>query len=944
MVDVLLRVSCHCRRSRSTARLSLPVTVSAMQGRIRFAPQRTPLGPRAGLLAILLGAASAVTGADLDKVLVLADSRTGPRSLAVDRGAVGLWQHLQRLGTTASVLYTAAHPDDEQGGTLTHLSRGQGVRTSLLTLNRGEAGANAVGPELFDGLGLIRTEELLVSDRYYGLDDQYFTTLIDYGYSKIMSEALRQWGRENVLRDVVRVIRINRPLVLVSRFYGDPRDGHGNHETSGAVTQEAFAAAGDPTRFPEQIQEEGLRPWQPLKLYRSNLRSRRSAGPTAGPPDHRWHVRVNAGTFSPWLGQTYDEFAALGLSFQRSQTSGRLRERIGNQFHYFERLGTHVTAPSRESDFFDGIDTSISQMFGMLGEEPPEGVPPLLAEIEGSVREAVAAFSVTNPSAAVPFLARGLKLTREAVRLTAEHQEAGFLLAIKERQFQDAINVALGVELRAVAVPSGSGGPSSPFAAPATLGEVVPGQQFKVESALVNPSSLGINAESVSLHTAGDWSVEASSPAQRPLRAGEVLSTSFTVTVPMDAALAKRYFVRRSVRDSRYTIRESQFLHLAGRTPALRAMADYMIEDEKVRLTAVVHRREANLPFGYEYREVKVAPALAVNVSPANLVAPLGSSRTRLSLEVELRNNHPDGSEGDLVLEVPEGWSVQPGRHSFNFSQASARQRFGFDVTAPRIREETYELAVVARSRGTEYRQGYRAIRHRDMDTRYLYSDSTTTVRGVNVKIAPRLRVGYVMGVGDEVPSGIEQMGAQVTLLGADELANADLSTYGAIVVGTRAYAVRPDLISYNQRLLDYARQGGNLVILYQTQEFVPSKWAAFPADLPRRAEEVSEEDSPVKILAPDHPVFQGPNKIEAADFDGWVEQRGSKFFSAWDDAYVPLIETQDEGQDPQQGGWLTAPYGNGHYTYFAYAIHRQVPYSVPGPYRIFANVLSLGR
>ena len=206
------------------------------------------------------------------------------------------------------------------------------------------------------------------------------------------------------------------------------------------------------------------------------------------------------------------------------------------------------------------------------------------------------------------------------------------------------------------------------------------------------------------------------------------------------------------------------------------------------------------------------------------------------------------------------------------------------------------------------------------------------------------MKVGYVMGVGDEVPSGIEQMGAEVTLLGADELAAGDLGTYEAIVVGTRAYAVRPDLINYNQRLLDYARAGGNLVILYQTQEFVPAKWAAFPADLPRRAEEVSEENSPVRILAPDHPVFQRPNKIVAEDFDDWVEQRGSKFFSQWDSAYVALIETQDKGQEPQSGGWLTAPFGKGHYTYFAYAVHRQLPYSVPGAYRIFANVLSLGR
>ena len=315
--------------------------------------------------------AIAEPGSGLDRVLTLAESRTGPHALPADRGAAGLWQQLMKLQTTASVLYTAAHPDDEQGGTLTYLSRGQGVRTSLLTLNRGEGGANAIGSELFDGLGLIRTEELLVSDRYYGLDDQYFATLIDYGYSKNLDEALRQWGRENVLRDIVRVIRINRPLVLVSRFYGGPRDGHGNHETSGVVTQEAFEAAGDPDRFPDQIREEGLRPWQPLKLYRSNLHSRRPSGPSIEPPDHRWNVDVNTGTFSPWLGESYEEFAALGLSFQRSQVSGRRRERSGEHHQFFERVRSHVDAPKRESGFFDGIDTSVAGIYELSGVEPP---------------------------------------------------------------------------------------------------------------------------------------------------------------------------------------------------------------------------------------------------------------------------------------------------------------------------------------------------------------------------------------------------------------------------------------------------------------------------------------------------------------------------------------------------------------------------------------------
>ena len=418
----------------------------------------------------------------------------------------------------------------------------------------------------------------------------------------------------------------------------------------------------------------------------------------------------------------------------------------------------------------------------------------------------------------------------------------------------------------------------------------------------------------------------------------------FTVTTPGDATLSRRYYHRESIQDSRYRIREPDYLHLAGRRPALTAAAHYMIGGQSVRASAVAYRREAHLPYGYEYRELKVAPALAVNVSPAHLIVPLGAARSKLSLDVELLNNQSGGSQGELVLELPDGWSVQPARQTFQFSQANARRNFSFSITAPRLQAGTYDLRVVARAEGRDYRQGYQVIRHRDYDIRYLYRDAKTRVRGVDVKIDPRLKVGYIMGVGDEVPSGIEQMGAEVTLLGAEDLATGSLDAYGAIVVGTRAYAVRQDLINYNRRLLEYAHAGGNLIVLYQTQEFVPRKWAAFPADLPRRAEEVSEEDSPVNILAPGHPALRRPNQIVPGDFDGWVEQRGSKFFSAWDDAYVPLIETQDQGQEPQSGGWLTAQYGKGHYTYFAYAVHRQLPYSVPGAYRIFANLLSLGR
>ena len=255
---------------------------------------------------------------NLDRVLTTLDLKSDPAALPIDEGAPGVWQRLLKLSTTGSVMHTTAHPDDEHAGLLTYLSRGEGHRLALLTLNRGEAGANAIGAELFDALGMVRTEELRRSGRYYGLDDQYFTTVTDYGYSKTLEESLRNWGRENVLRDMVRILRLNRPLVVISRFHGSTRDGHGNHQAAGGITPEAVAAAADPNRFPEQITEEGLHPWKVMRLYRGGIREREP-----------WDVQIDVGAYNPWIGDSYRNFGYYGLSLQRSQTGGRTRGGIG---------------------------------------------------------------------------------------------------------------------------------------------------------------------------------------------------------------------------------------------------------------------------------------------------------------------------------------------------------------------------------------------------------------------------------------------------------------------------------------------------------------------------------------------------------------------------------------------------------------------------------------
>jgi hypothetical protein len=361
-----------------------------------------------------------------------------------------------------------------------------------------------------------------------------------------------------------------------------------------------------------------------------------------------------------------------------------------------------------------------------------------------------------------------------------------------------------------------------------------------------------------------------------------------------------------------------------------------------VTITTPVVYRDAQPPYGSVLRELAVVPALAVNVSRRQVIVPLASGRS-VPIDVELLNNAPTGSRGQLALKLPAGWTSVPPSVPFALARPGERSRHTFVVSTAGLSARDYTVDIVANAEGRAFTEGYDVIEHRDLETRYLYHPSTVHVRGVDVKLAPGLRVGYVMGVGDEVPGGIAQLGVDVHLLTAEDLATGNLGQFNAIVTGTRAYGVREDLRTYNARLLEYVKNGGNLIVLYNTpQEFDPKQFAPYPATLPRDAEEVSEEDSPVTVLAPQRPEFTTPNAIRKADFDGWIEQRGSKFFSVWDPAYTPMIETHDQGQVPQRGGWVTATYGKGHYTYFAYALHRQLPYGVPGAYRLLANLLSL--
>jgi len=424
------------------------------------------------------------------------------------------------------------------------------------------------------------------------------------------------------------------------------------------------------------------------------------------------------------------------------------------------------------------------------------------------------------------------------------------------------------------------------------------------------------------------------------------------VTVPENAEFTRPYWQRQNeFRDFAYQLRKPSDINLPWSSPDVIGTLGYKVDGVEFSYSAPAQTTFVDRPWGEQRRLLMVAPALNVGISPKVGVIPVSGASATYSVKVSVSNNvsNPGGNgkgavTGKVRLKLPAGWKSTPSDTPFSFTHEGETQNFTFQVSVPSISGGTdYKVQAVADYNGREYGEGYRVIAHRDLEPRHLYRDAVTEIRAVDVKVAPGLKVGYIMGVGDEIPAALEQIGVKVQMLSAEDLATMSLEQFDAIIVGIRASTVRDDYKAYNRRLLDYVEKGGNLVVQYQTQEWDSAPYGPYPYKL-GRAEEVSEEDAKVTVLDPENPVFNWPNKITATDFDNWVEERGSKWMSTWDERYKPLLESHDREQSPQRGGLVQAKYGRGTFTYAAYAFYRQMPAGIPGGYRLFANIISLGK
>ena len=812
----------------------------------------------------------------------------------------------------------AAHPDDENTALLAYLARGRKVRTAYLSLTRGEGGQNLIGSEQGDALGLIRTQELLAARRIDGAE-QFFTRAVDFGFSKTSQETLEKWGREKILSDVVWVIRRYQPDVIVLRFTGTPRDGHGHHQASAILGKEAFSAAADPKRFPDQLQY--VKPWRAKRLMWNAFAFTPEQEKELEKEKNK--IEVDPGDYDPVLGHSYAEIAGMSRSMHRSQGMGA-PERKGSAKSWL----LPVEGDAASHDIFDGIDTSWNRFAG--------GAP-----VARALADASRTFDPTDPSKTLP----ALIAAKEALAGVHDPLRDG-LIDLKRKDLDETIAMSAGLWLDATA---------DKFA-------VTPGGTLQLRATALRREKPA--AELLSVRIEGMAQAEAKERGvSLPFNEPKVFSAE--VKVSAIQPLSQPYWLREPKDGDTYTVKDQREIGLAENPPLLRARFRLRIEGADVEVVRPVIYRYIERAQGELTRPIIVEPAVSLEWTRKARLFP---SDAEQNAELQVKAN-VTGAAGEIRIAVPNGWSASPTAQHFQLAAAGEQSTLAFRIAPPRMDQKS-ELQASAKIGDQAVAVGMETISYPHIPPQVLFHPANEELVRSDVKLLAK-NVGYVMGAGDEVPDALRQMGADVTLLGSDDLARGNLARFDAIVTGVRAYDTRTDLRANQERLLRYVQDGGTLVVQYidpqggggpgggrsgrggqangrgQGSGRVGASLAAFhagPYPFSVGRERVTVEDAPVELPNPTSPLLHKPNEISARDFEGWIQERGLNFASEWDSRYQPLFQTHDPGEKPLLGATLYVRCGKGAYVFTAFSWFRELPAGVPGAFRIFANLLSAGK
>ncbi len=843
---------------------------------------------------------------------------------AASGGLVALDRLLQKLTVHKRLLVVAAHPDDEDNRLLTLVSREMGGEVAYLSLTRGEGGQNLLGTELGVPLGLLRTQELEAARRIDG-GRQFFTRAYDFGFTRSLEETLRLWPKEILEEDAIRVVARFRPQIVSVVFSGTPSDGHGQHQASGVIGRALLSL--DPSSYPELVRE-GVLPWKVRAVWQSS-----NFDPDAA------NLVLPTGVVDPLTGRSYHQIAMASRSNHRSQDMGALQPPGPNVTRLTWVAG--AGGPTSKA-LFDGIDTRLTAIAEGVGDSARR------ARIEEKLRKAEALVTATRaklspatlPSAAVPIASAltELRAARALLSTTPSAGEAATAAFLDEKigLAETALATAAEVTIDATADREAAG----------------PGDPLEVRVGVWNAGPQAVNVESVELESPDGWTSVAVPPGEAKGEGGvtprAVASNGlgeWLRKASPPAAPTVPYFLRRPMVGALYDWSETPAAVRGEpfQPPALSVAVRLSIRGTPVALSREVVYRFRDQAFGEIRRPVRAVSAVEVVVEPDRIVWPAAHKGGK-RLEVTLTGNASKPLSGRVEVETPAGW---PPVAPVPFTLESRGDRRYLDVTLKPPQpftagRGTFRVSAVLED-GTRFASSVKALDYPHVPATPMPEKSSVEVVAADIRIPPVNRVAYVRGASDRVPEAIAAIGFPLELLTPKDLQTGDLSRFGAIVIGSRAYETDPALARANGRVLDYARAGGLVIVQYQQYQFVEGKFAPYPIEITRPHGRVTDENAPVRILDPANPVFQTPNRISESDWAGWVQERGLYFPAKWDPAYTPLLSMADPGQSEQQGALLVAKLGKGTYVYTGLAFFRQLPAGVPGAYRLFANLLGLG-
>jgi len=785
---------------------------------------------------------------------------------------------LHKLNVLGSVLYIEAHPDDESTSALAYFSIGRKYRTAYLSLTRGDGGQNLIGPEKGAEIGIIRTQELMAARRNDSAE-QFFTRAIDFGYSKTPEETLSLWGKEAILADIVWVIRIFRPDVIIARSLAEGYSGHGHHAASGKLTKEAFRAAADSNKFPEQLQY--VQAWQAQRLFWNRWRR--------GQQEMADALTINTGEYNPLLGKSYSEIGAESRSMHKSQGFGAAGRR-GARYDYYQLIeGTPTT-----TDLFDGIDTSWQRVPG--GQK----VERMLAKI-------IDTFDPQYPSKSLPSLL--------AVYTKLTELDETYWVKIKKEELLRVIQSCAGLWIEAV---------SPDFAA-------APGDEIKIQTTIVNRSEYSFRIQEIDF-----YELASDSDLNILLKNNNPQTFVKTIRIPKDFPISQPYWLKSPPKKAMFSIREQNLIGLDENPPSIRVNIKLSTDSNLLEYSVPLLYRWTDRVAGERYRPFEIRPRVTVQIEDKVKIFTKDDPQ---ELRVKLKSHSPN-IVGTIRLAAPVQWRVTPESIPFVLANKYEETKVTFKVTPPKNSDEAI-LTAVAEINGEKFDRDIVEISHPHIKRQVYFPESRVKAIKMDIKHAGT-KLGYIMGSGDEVADSLLNLGYEVTLLDDDMLERADLDQFDAIIAGIRAYNTRERLKNTYPRFLQYVKDGGTFIVQYnvsrglQTENIGP-----YPFTIGR--DRVSEETAPVAFLNPQHPLLNFPNKITQKDFDGWVQERGLYFATGWDERYEPILTSSDTNESDKKGGLLYARYGKGIFIYTGYSWFRQLPAGVPGAYRLFANLISSG-